>query len=126
MEKLENLVKKILSEYPNNKVFFLIGDLGSGKTTFVKHFAKLLGFTGNVQSPTFILHREYGDKIDHLDLYRLENESELLELKLDEINKDHYIFIEWADKFMDYLQSIYSDREHINIYFESGSDPQYK
>lgn len=125
MEKLENLVKKIFSEYPNNKVFFLIGDLGSGKTTFVKHFAKLLGFDGNVQSPTFILHREYGQNIDHIDLYRLENQSELSELRLNEISKDHYIFIEWADKFMDYLKTIYSDRPYLTVYFSSGSDPEY-
>ncbi len=127
---LEKFAKKIVSENAKNKVFLLVGDLGSGKTTFVKIASKLLGFKGNVQSPTFILHREYalqdseknGENIHHIDLYRLEGRMELDELRINEINLDDYVFIEWADKFKNYLEDIYEYRDYMILFFEYGKN----
>lgn len=127
---LEKIAKKVVSENTQKKVFLLVGDLGSGKTTFVKIASKLLGFKGNVQSPTFILHREYviqdsekhGEIIHHIDLYRLEGRMELDELRINEINLNDYVFIEWADKFKNYLEDIYEYRDYTILYFEYGKN----
>jgi tRNA threonylcarbamoyladenosine biosynthesis protein TsaE len=84
----------------------LSGDLGAGKTTFVKAVAKHLGIKNKISSPTFVIMKKYPlKKIDgykflfHLDAYRLKNEKELMHLGWGEIikNKEHLIFIEWPE-----------------------------
>ena len=63
-------------------VIFMTGDLGSGKTTFTKGLAAGLGFTNEVQSPTYPILNEYSTStnfIYHFDLYRLKSISEFLE-----------------------------------------------
>ena len=63
-------------------VIFMIGDLGSGKTTFTKGFTAGLGFTNEVQSPTYPILNEYSTStnfIYHFDLYRLKSISELVD-----------------------------------------------
>ncbi len=89
-------------------VIALIGDLGAGKTTFVKGLAKGLGLKKTVASPTFLMIKKYslkkrGAKIKsfyHLDCYRAENENKLRLLGLEEILKDERaaIAIEWPEK----------------------------
>ena len=83
----------------------LIGDLGSGKTEFVKGMAKGLNCESLVTSPTFTLVHEYhGGRLPlfHMDLYRLNHEAEL-----DNIGFEDYLraggvcVVEWADKFAD-------------------------
>lgn len=102
---LENIFLK-----SNKNILCLTGELGTGKTTFTKYIAKELGIKDNVTSPTFIIHNEYifnNKKLNHLDLYRLEKESELNELNLTDTIKDQSItIIEWADKFKDYINSL--------------------
>lgn len=80
----------------------LIGPFGSGKTTFVRGFVSAFGLDPReVQSPTFTLVREYGEaqKIYHVDLYRLEKESEIFEAGIHELlGTDELVLIEWADR----------------------------
>lgn len=83
----------------------LYGELGSGKTTFIRGFAKGLGVTGRLLSPTFIIVRRYVlsrwyEFFYHLDLYRVQNEKELEELGLSEIfsSPRSVVTIEWAEK----------------------------
>ena len=83
-------------------IFYLNGNLGSGKTTLVRHILMHMGWEGSVKSPTFSILEEYkinNHDIFHADLYRLEGENDFDMLGL-EINKDNKaaIFIEWADK----------------------------
>jgi tRNA threonylcarbamoyladenosine biosynthesis protein TsaE len=84
-------------------VLSLIGDLGAGKTEFVKGLAAGLGFAGEVTSPTFtILHEYRGGRLPlfHMDFYRLHEESELDEIGFDEYLKAGGVCaIEWGDKF---------------------------
>jgi tRNA threonylcarbamoyladenosine biosynthesis protein TsaE len=84
-------------------VIKLVGDLGAGKTEFVKGLATGLNYRNVVTSPTFTLVQEYrGGRLPlfHMDLYRLNEEAEL-----DEIGFEDYLraggicAIEWADKF---------------------------
>lgn len=86
----------ILDNYPNGGVFFLRGTLASGKTTFVKAFAKLLGFD-NTSSPTFSLVNEYGNQIYHYDIYQTkERNISLFEIAHNMLEPGWH-FVEWAD-----------------------------
>jgi tRNA threonylcarbamoyladenosine biosynthesis protein TsaE len=85
-------------------VIALCGDLGAGKTHFVKGLAAELGCDPDaVTSPTFTLINEYtGGRLPlfHFDLYRLESEDELLRVGLDDyLESNGIVAIEWADKF---------------------------
>jgi tRNA threonylcarbamoyladenosine biosynthesis protein TsaE len=88
---------------PAGTVLNLIGDLGAGKTEFVKGLALGLGFDSEVTSPTFTVVHEYrGGRLAlfHIDFYRLNEERELDELGFDDYLKAGGICaIEWGDKF---------------------------
>jgi tRNA threonylcarbamoyladenosine biosynthesis protein TsaE len=75
-------------------VVALSGDLGAGKTTFVK------GFAGNVTSPTFTLIHQYPGPIYHIDLYRLDTIEQALAIGIEDYlpAKDGITLIEWAEK----------------------------
>lgn len=84
-------------------VFALTGDLGAGKTQFVKGFVAGLGSGSDVTSPTFTLVHEYpGGRcpVYHFDFYRLDSAESVLRLGFDEyIEGDGVCIIEWADRF---------------------------
>ena len=84
-------------------VLALSGDLGAGKTHFVKGLAAGLGTAASVTSPTFTLLHEYpGGRLPlyHFDFYRLDNAEEALRIGLDEyLDGDGACVIEWAEKF---------------------------
>jgi tRNA threonylcarbamoyladenosine biosynthesis protein TsaE len=88
-------------------VIALCGDLGAGKTQFVKGLVAALGTEAEVTSPTFTLIHEYGGgrvPIYHFDLYRLGSAAEAIGLGLDEyLDNGGVSVIEWADKFPDLL-----------------------
>ncbi len=85
----------------------LIGEMGSGKTTFSQHFAHALGVTEPVTSPTFnLLHNYSGSrlKLHHADLYRLERTGELDDLGLTDLQEaGGVMLVEWGDVVGDAL-----------------------
>jgi tRNA threonylcarbamoyladenosine biosynthesis protein TsaE len=105
-------------------VIALSGDLGAGKTQFVKGVARGLGISARVHSPTFTLVNEYGGgrlKLFHLDLYRLETEAQILSAGIEEfLSPDGVAVIEWAERIYDLRFTIYDLKEvQIDIISES-------
>lgn len=102
---------KVLGELvrPGN-VVALVGELGVGKTTMVQGMAQGLGIEDQLTSPTFTLIKEYSGrlKLYHIDVYRLEDPEEILDLGLEEILMgDGVVVLEWADQIRDYLPKDY-------------------
>lgn len=103
-----DLAQKIAAKTSKRQavVIALIGELGAGKTTFVKGFAKTLKIKNRILSPTFIIFRVYKLRFKnykalyHVDCYRLQNAKELIKLGFKKIMKNpkNIILIEWADK----------------------------
>ncbi|SHH48129.1 tRNA threonylcarbamoyladenosine biosynthesis protein TsaE [Sporobacter termitidis DSM 10068] len=81
-------------------VVALYGDLGAGKTAFVRGLAAGLGYTGRVTSPTFTIVNEYigGTPLFHFDMYRLKNEDELFEIGWEDyLQRGGVIAVEWSE-----------------------------
>lgn len=99
IEDTYDLAKLVADRCVGNEIILLSGDLGSGKTTFTKGFAKALGVEKNVTSPTFTLMKTYmGGRLPlyHFDLYRVKTESEVEELGLSEyFDMGGICVIEW-------------------------------
>lgn len=85
----------------------LTGDLGAGKTQFVKGIADALGVRDSVTSPTFALHQQYEGRhrLHHLDVYRLDALSDTLDLDLPELLDTGITAIEWGDSISSVLPS---------------------
>ena len=99
----ESLGERWGREAPRGLVIGLSGDLGAGKTQFVKGIARGLGIVARVHSPTFTLVNEYdGGRLPlfHLDLYRLETPAQILSAGLEEfLQPDGVTVIEWAERW---------------------------
>jgi tRNA threonylcarbamoyladenosine biosynthesis protein TsaE len=114
IEDTQALAEDIAGSLKGGEVLALSGDLGSGKTTFTQFLARELGVKGTVNSPTFVIMKQYHTTkhplttLVHVDAYRLSHEDELMELGIDQhINASHsVVIIEWADKIKDYLQKL--------------------
>ena len=91
------VVDKIKQTLPNGGVVLLKGDLASGKTTLVKEFVKSLGISDEATSPTFLIQNIYQNKVFHYDIYNQGLEKFLQSGLLEELEKDGFHFIEWAD-----------------------------
>lgn len=114
MDTIE-LAQNIESEKFHNMVICMEGDLGSGKTLFTKAFAKSMGISENITSPTFNIIKEYdgeeGYKLYHMDVYRLSESKEDIGIS-EYFNKGGVTIIEWADLISDILPK---DRLDIRI-----------
>jgi len=108
---LPTIAKQLLSFAGNNRIFLFHGDMGAGKTTFIKAFCAELGVSSPVSSPTFAIVNEYAgatSRIYHFDFYRLKNQTEALDMGCEEyFYSGDYCFIEWPDKIPDMLPPHY-------------------
>jgi tRNA threonylcarbamoyladenosine biosynthesis protein TsaE len=113
----------------NAVVIDLEGELGAGKTTFTKAFAKALGVEEKLSSPTFVLMRQYELKTDkfkllvHIDAYRINSGEDLKLLGIEEILADpeNIVLIEWAERVKDILPD-----NKINIHIDHVSENERK
>lgn len=99
IEDTFTIAENIESEKFENMVICLDGELGSGKTVFVKGFANALGIEDNITSPTFNIIKEYYNSempLFHMDVYRLDEVEEDIGIK-DYFSKDGVTIIEWSE-----------------------------
>lgn len=116
---LQAIAHAIANKAFNGMFIALYGDLGAGKTTFVRAFAESLGIN-DITSPTFTIVCEHGCDADmpllHFDAYRLENEDELYAIGFDDyMQKNGIILMEWADKVSAALPS-----NRLDIFIEGS------
>lgn len=124
-EKLtKDIAEKISAKLKKNQIIFLYGEIGVGKTTFVKYVInklqkdKKINIT-EVTSPTFNILNEYqiGDiKIKHYDLFRIKLKEEITNLNIFEDNSDSITLIEWPE-----IIDFKSD-EYIELFFNYDED----
>jgi len=98
----EEVAARLAERLHPGDVVLLRGDVGSGKTTFVRGACRALGVAGRVTSPTFTLARRYAGRhpVTHIDLYRLGDglEAEAPELLGDYLLPGDIVFVEWPDR----------------------------
>jgi tRNA threonylcarbamoyladenosine biosynthesis protein TsaE len=112
LAEMPEIARKILDEYPEERVFAFYGDLGAGKTTLIKALCNVLGVNDEVTSPSFAIVNEYEaggiDLIYHFDFYRIKKLEEVLDIGYEEyLYSGYYCFMEWADKIEELLPEAY-------------------
>jgi len=117
----KDFAKNLAKEIPVGTIVALIGELGSGKTTFAQGFAEGLHILESIVSPTFKLVSEYDGekcKLIHVDTYRLDSIEDFLNICGEDIIRTPgaIILIEWADKIIDILPP-----DTIQIHFQRVS-----
>jgi tRNA threonylcarbamoyladenosine biosynthesis protein TsaE len=120
----ESLGEKFGRTAQSGLIIALSGELGAGKTQFVKGLARGLGISARVHSPTFTLVNEYADgrlKLFHLDLYRLETPAQIFSAGIEEfLQPDGVSVIEWAERIAnDELRTANLKKVKIEIVGES-------
>jgi tRNA threonylcarbamoyladenosine biosynthesis protein TsaE len=104
-EETEAAGEQLAASVRAGDLLLLVGELGAGKTTFVRGLARGLGSSDGVQSPTFQLVRVYAGRLQlaHVDLYRLEAGADLADLGLDDLLDQGVVAVEWGDRLrLDY------------------------
>ena len=112
-KETENFATELAKKLKPGDVVALYGDLGAGKTTFIKGLASGLGYKQGVFSPTFIFVRSYNlakqkiKTLHHIDLYRAEDRSQLSSVGVEEFltDKDAVAVVEWPEKIEEQLPS---------------------
>jgi len=96
----EDLGREWGEKLQTGDVVLLKGELGAGKTTFVRGMAQGVGSRAPVASPTFQLVRIYQGRVQlaHVDLYRVENSAELSDLGLEELAGAGAVVVEWGER----------------------------
>lgn len=105
--ELEAIAKQLSEALSVGDIIVLEGDLGAGKTQFVKFCMKHLGIEQNVTSPSYTIANFYDFKdnyVIHADLYRLNSAEEFVDLELADHLENSITFIEWGTKCVDYLE----------------------
>lgn len=123
-----NLGKKFALELKGGEVIGLIGELGAGKTVFIKGLAQGLNIKNIITSPTFVLMKVYKIKgpiknLCHVDAYRLKSAQDLIDIGIkDYLNKKTVVtVIEWADQVKNILP-----KNKILVKIKIGKNPNQR
>jgi tRNA threonylcarbamoyladenosine biosynthesis protein TsaE len=100
--ELPDAAQALLTAHPDARIFAFYGEMGAGKTTFIKAICKELGVPDIVQSPTFALINEYltihGESVFHFDFYRIKKAEEAYDIGYEDyIYSGNYCLIEWPE-----------------------------
>lgn len=120
-DEINKIAERLADYVKEGDVVALIGDLGTGKTTFTKKFAEALGVKENLKSPTFNYVLEYFSgrlPLYHFDVYRLGEPEEIYEVGYEDyLNSEGVLLIEWANIIESELP-----KEYIEIVFKYDGD----
>ena len=118
--ELADIAEKLISFCGDERVVLFDGEMGAGKTTFIKEICNFLEVEDVTSSPTFGIVNEYFspkvDAIYHFDMYRLEEEEEAYDIGIDEmLYSGNFCFIEWPERIENLLPLNYV---RVNILVE--------
>ncbi len=120
---MDKVAQAFVATFSVPQTFVLLGEMGAGKTTFIKKICEALGANA-ASSPTFSLVNEYetksGTKIFHFDLYRIKSLEEALDFGFEEyLDQNAYVFIEWPELVIPLLGEFHnvqiSDSNNVRI-----------
>lgn len=126
LNEIENSAKQFIAYLKDKKVVAFSGNLGAGKTTFIKELCNQLGVKENVTSPTFSIINQYttvnNSTIFHIDLYRVKDEEEAINAGVEEsIYSGDVCFIEWPEKLISLLPE-----DTVDVFMEAVNESKRK
>jgi tRNA threonylcarbamoyladenosine biosynthesis protein TsaE len=123
LDGLSEAAQKFLRFAEADKIFLFTGEMGVGKTTFIKAVCREIGVFDTVSSPTYSIVNEYQydeGKIYHFDFFRIKTESEAYDIGFEEyLHSGSYCFIEWPEKIRGLWPS-----DYVEIAIEQDIDMQ--
>lgn len=123
IEQIPAVAKEIINQLQYKLICFE-GEMGAGKTTFIKEFVHLLGTEDDISSPTFSIVNEYDTekgKVFHFDFYRLNDEEEALDFGIEDyFYSDAFCLMEWPSKVENLIPE-----EHHTITIENRDGIRY-
>jgi len=135
VKKTLKLGEAIGRHLTGGSILALTGELGSGKTTFVKGLARGLDIPDVITSPTFVLVKSYQGRfrLHHMDFYRLNHSEDLESIGLEDyFEEDGIVAIEWAEKFFAdipspfmHIRFLFEEEQKRTILIESSHDPDW-
>jgi tRNA threonylcarbamoyladenosine biosynthesis protein TsaE len=116
-EELQPIAAKLIEFHDGKRIFAFHGEMGAGKTTFIKAICSCLDVTDTVSSPTFAIVNEYltsgAGSVFHFDLYRIKSWTEMLEIGYEEyFFSGNYCLMEWPEKIVNLLPE---ETVHVKI-----------
>lgn len=120
LDEIEMVAKDVLNICNGFNKFYFYGEMGAGKTTFIKSLCKHLDVTDVISSPTFSIINEYkrqnGESVFHFDFYRIKNLTEVFDLGYEDyLYNTNYCFVEWPEK----IEEIIPEENRINIHIKN-------
>ena len=111
LSEINHIAARFIQAHPADRIFAFYGEMGAGKTTFIKALCEEMHVLDYVTSPTFALINEYKTKNDstifHFDFYRIKNISEVYDFGYEDyFYSGDYCFIEWPELIETLLPSI--------------------
>lgn len=102
LTEIESVAKDFIEQFSDIRIFAFYGEMGVGKTTFIKALCKMLGVQSDTKSPTFsvinVYRNDKGEELYHFDCYRIEKFIDFMNIGYEEyFNSGNYCFIEWAE-----------------------------
>lgn len=121
-EQLSSAAQQLLAAYPNDRVFCFYGEMGVGKTTFIKKICECLGAIDITSSPTFAIVNEYVTNeekaIYHFDFYRIDKLEDAYQIGIDDyLYSGNYCFLEWSEN----VEALLAD-DFVRVKMEVGEN----
>ena len=124
LEGLKPIAEALIEFHKDKRIFAFHGEMGAGKTTFIKSICDYLKVTDTVSSPTYAIVNEYftedSNSVFHFDLYRLKSWTEMLEIGYEDyFYSGNYCLLEWPEKIVNLLPE---ETVHVSIVVSADSE----